>query len=124
NQRALIDMQDQAIGRRQPAIRNPQSAIRNPIRGLWWKLLTGLWMCGAILGAFLLVGPARGFTMGGHGAKVIFFHVPCAWLASLAYMVGARYAIATLRHQARADWAQSLDRDMKCAAGMELGLLF
>src|SRR2546429_8500027 len=64
-------------------------AVRPAIRGLWWKALTGLWLSAGIYATFALVGPARGFTIEGHGGKVIFFHVPCAWIASLAYVVGA-----------------------------------
>lgn len=102
-----------------------RSAVGLP--GLWWKLLCGLWTAGAILGAFLMVGPAVNrdgtpiFTMGGHGAKIIFFHVPCAWLATLAYIVGAIYAIKHLR---AARGRVAMDSDLKCAAAMELGFLF
>lgn len=114
----------QTIRRSEDGIRSPNPVNYSKMRGLWWKLLTGIWMCLGILGAFLYVGPAQGFTMGGQGAKVIFFHVPCAWLASLAYVVGAWYAITVLVYQRRQEWTTSQDRDAKCAAAMELGLLF
>jgi heme exporter protein C len=72
------------------------SAASAVVPGAWWKAITGLWMTAAILAGFLWVGAAPGFTMHGHGAKVIFFHVPCAWLASLAYVVAAAYAAGYL----------------------------
>ncbi len=59
------------------------------LTGLWWKLLTGGWLALGILGAFLYAGAAAGFTMGGNGARIIFFHVPCAWLACWGYIVAA-----------------------------------
>ena len=76
-----------------------------------------------ILAAFLRVGPVLNekgqplFTMGGHGAKVFFFHMPNAWLATLTYVMAAWYAVRYLRGK------DALD-DLKCAASMELGLLF
>ena len=93
------------------------------IPGLWWKLLTGVWMSAGILGAFLLVGPVLNdkgealFSMGGHGAKVFFFHMPNAWLATLTYLLAAWHAVRYLR-------GGSMDADRKCNASMELGLLF
>jgi heme exporter protein C len=46
-----------------------------------------------IVCGLVVVRPAAPvFNLNGHGAKIIFFHVPCAWMASLAYIVGAWYA--------------------------------
>lgn len=111
-----------------PITSRAETTARPAIRGLWWKLATGLWMSLTVLGAFLYVGPvldAQGrpfFTMAGHGAKIIFFHVPCAWLACIAYIVAAWYAGRFLWWAgSRAIRAQD---DFKCAASMELGLLF
>lgn len=116
-----------------PLTTRAEPAVQPHIRGLWWKLGTGLWMSLGILAAFLAVGPvlnAEGkptFTMGGYGAKILFFHVPCAWLASLTYVISAWYAARFLRAQraggGRAD-AEDAEDDLKCAAAMELGLLF
>lgn len=99
------------------------------IPGLWWKILTALWMTATILLTYLYVGPVLNvegkpfYTLGGHGAKVLFFHVPCAWLASLTYVVGAYYAIQYLRRRA-ANSPKAEETDYKCAAAMELGLVF
>lgn len=80
-------------------------------------------MSAAILAAFLLVGPSSGFTMDGHGAKIIFFHVPCAWLASLCYVFAAFCSVRYLM-QARQVGPQAADTDRKIAAYMELGMVF
>jgi heme exporter protein C len=95
-----------------------------PIPGLWWKLLTGVLFVGLILASFLYVGPARGFTMQGHGAKLIFVHVPCAWMTFLAYIVAGWYAARLLANLKRLGWAQCIHQDLQCAAAMELGFLF
>jgi heme exporter protein C len=75
-----------------------RAAAQGAVQGLWWKVLCGLLMAATIVYGLAFVGPATGFTMGGHGAKVIFFHVPCAWMASLAYIVGAWYAARWLAY--------------------------
>lgn len=94
------------------------------IPGLWWKLLTGALFVALILASFLYVGPARGFTMQGHGAKLIFVHVPCAWMTFLAYLVAGWYSARFLVNLRRLGWAQCVHKDLKCAAAMELGFLF
>lgn len=100
------------------------------IPGLWWKLGAGVWMGLLILAAFVYVGPVLDeqgqpmFTIGGHGAKAIFFHVPCAWLACLAYIVAAWYAGRYLRTLRQKGATGNAEDDFKCATAMELGLLF
>jgi heme exporter protein C len=83
-----------------------------------------------ILMAFLWVGPVLDnagrpmFTMGGHGAKAFFFHMPNAWLATITYVTGAWYAIKYLQRARNADSTAGNDADLKSAVSMELGLLF
>jgi len=79
------------------------------------KALFGLYMAAFIAGAFLWPKPAQGFI--GESSRIVFFHVPCAWTASLAFLVAAAYSLAYLirrrpRHDAIAD------------AAVRLGLLF
>src|SRR5437667_6917982 len=113
------------------SISAPAHASAQPaIRGLWWKVATGLWMVLGIVAVFTFIGPAIGsdgrptFTMAGHGAKVFLFHMPCAWLTSGAYIAAAWYAWRFLRGLARRGFQASLEDDLKCAAAAELGLLF
>jgi hypothetical protein len=60
----------------------------------WWKYLLGLWMTLVIIGAFLYAPPAEGL---GETARIIFFHVPMAWLASFAFLISATSSIQYLR---------------------------
>jgi len=90
------------------------------VSGVWWKLWTAAWMGLAIVWGFTRVGPAAGFVMDGHAAKIVFFHVPCAWIATIALVTAAVYAGSYLRQQQ----ASLLEADFKCAAAMELGFLF
>ncbi len=90
--------------------------------GIWWKLWTAAWMGLAIVWGFTRVGPATGFVMDGHASKIVFFHVPCAWIAAIALITAAVYAGSYLRKAAGTK--ESVDADFKCAAAMELGFLF
>lgn len=108
----------------EPSAAEPQPDRPHRVRGLWWKTLTGLWMAAAILAAFLGVGPDPKFNLGGHGAKIIFFHVPCAWLATMAYLVAASYAVACLVKFSKAGPRAAEPADRMTCAAMELGLLF
>jgi heme exporter protein C len=79
------------------------------------KALYGLYMAAFIAGAFLWPKPAQGFI--GESSRIVFFHVPCAWTATLAFLVAAAYSLVYLirrrpRHDAVAD------------AAVRLGLLF
>ncbi len=106
-----------------PFASTSSTAVQPGIRGLWWKLGTGVWMSLAILAAFLLAKPVPAFPYP-EGARTIFFHVPCAWLTCVAYVVGAWYAVRFLRGVRQGGWRSSALDDFKCATAMELGLVF
>ena len=79
------------------------------------KLLFGAYMAAFVAAAFLWPKPSQGFI--GESSRIVFFHVPCAWVASLAFIVAAGYSLAYLvkrrpRHDAIA------------AAAVRLGILF
>lgn len=80
----------------------------------WWKYILGLWMIMVILGAFLYAPPAKGL---GETSRIIFFHVPAAWIASVAFFVSAIGSIQYLRKQNHLydDWAFS---------SAQIGLIF
>lgn len=92
------------------------------MRGAWWKLGSAALMVAATWGALAYVGPAKGF-MFPDGARLILFHVPCAWVSCVAYVVAAKHAAVVLR---RAGQAQTAWRgpDAWSQAAMEVGLLF
>lgn len=61
---------------------------------LKWGL--GIWMTGVIAGALFYVPPAAGFA-DPEAARIVLFHVPCAMIAVVAYLVSTIYAIGYLR---------------------------
>ena len=81
-------------------------------RGLWLfvLLLTG----GLLYAVFFLVPPAAGL---GTLVRIAFFHIPVAWVAVLAFLVSAWYALRYLRRPVRRFDAIS-------AESARLGLLF
>ena len=81
----------------------------------FFKALLLPYMAAVILGAFLWPAPAQGFI--GESSRIVFFHVPCAWTATLAFLVAAAYSAAYL---ARRD----PKHDDVAAAAVRLGLLF
>lgn len=80
----------------------------------WWKYLFGIYMTIVIVGAFLYAPTAQGL---GETTRVLFFHVPCAWIATLAFFISAIYSIAYLRKQ-------SMISDLKAASAAQIGLIF
>ena len=81
---------------------------------LLFQFLLYIWMVLVILAAFLWAPLAEGL---GEYTRILYFHVPIAWLAVLSFLVSAVYSILYIRRrQNRADWiAESANR---------LGLIF
>jgi heme exporter protein C len=79
------------------------------------KILLTTWMAAMIIAAFLYAGPATGFP--GETSRILFFHVPQAWIATLAFLISMiASAVYLAKRQQKADYlAQS---------GAELGFLF
>ena len=82
------------------------------------KILKALllpFMGAMIVAAFLWPQPAQGFV--GESSRIVFFHVPCAMVASLAFLLAAVYSLLYLvRSNPR--------RDDVAVASVRLGLLF
>jgi heme exporter protein C len=72
-------------------------------------------MAAVIVGAFFWPAPAQGFI--GESSRIVFFHVPCAWTATLAFLVAAAYSAAYLARR-------NPKHDDVAAAAVRLGLLF
>ena len=49
------------------------------------KVLLLPYMSAVVAAAFLWPEPAKGFL--GESSRIVFFHVPCAWTSSLAFIV-------------------------------------
>lgn len=80
-----------------------------------FKLLLLPYMAAFILAAFLWPEPAEGFI--GESSRIVFFHVPCAWTATLAFLVAAGFSAAYLARR-------NPRHDAAAAAAVRLGLLF
>lgn len=53
----------------------------------------------------------------GQKARIIFFHVPTAWLAVIAFLMAMVYGVKYLR-------TKNMDNDAKSLAALELGIIF
>src|SRR5215468_8737165 len=80
---------------------------------LKWLLLP--YFSAFLAAAFLWPKPAQGFV--GESSRIVFFHVPCAWTATLAFLVAAAYSAAYLARR-------EPKYDDVAAAAVRLGLLF
>jgi heme exporter protein C len=79
------------------------------------KFLLLPYLAAVVAAAFLWPKPAEGFI--GESSRIVFFHVPCAWTSTLAFLVAAGYSLAYLRR--RNPW-----HDEIAAAAVKLGLFF
>jgi len=85
------------------------------ILGSMGKLVLGVAMAAIIWGAFLWARPAENFV--GESSRIVFFHVPQAWVASLAFLVAAVYSALYLRRR-------RVEDDEAAAAAARLGIVF
>jgi heme exporter protein C len=79
-----------------------------------WKFLLGIYMMLVIIGAFLYTPTAEGL---GESTRILYFHVPCAWVATLAFLVSAVYSIIYLKKQ-------EVIYDMWASSSAEIGMVF
>ncbi len=79
------------------------------------KIALGIWMTAVILAAFLL--DARRLGTLGQGARIIFFHIPVAWVTVVAFLLSSVHSVLYLVKRRRAN-----DRRAASAAG--LGTVF
>ncbi len=77
-----------------------------------------LWLaiCAVIVGAFYWAPLAEGFL--GQSSRILFFHVPMAWVAFVAFVTAGAYSVRYLAAGRRPD------HDRAAEAAVELGLLF
>jgi heme exporter protein C len=80
-----------------------------------WKILLTVWMTLIIAASFFYTEAAAGFP--GETSRILFFHVPTAWVATLAFLISMIASVVYLaKRRVKADYvAQS---------AAELGLLF
>lgn len=80
-----------------------------------FKILLAIWMTGIIVAAFLFTEAAAGFP--GQTSRILFFHVPQAWVATLSFllsMIGSALYLAKRKASA----------DHLALSSAELGFLF
>ena len=79
-----------------------------------WNIILFFWMVLVIFGAFLFAPYADG-----HGAltPILYFHVPMAWLAVIAFLTGAVYSVLYLKNK-------EIRFDLYSEAANKLGFLF
>ena len=90
-----------------------------------WKLTLGIWMAAVIVLALSLPmssQPQQWYelpTIPGleERARIMFFHVPTAWLAAIAFVLNMVYGVKYLHNK-------KPDDDVKSASAAGLGLLF
>ena len=90
-----------------------------------WKIVLGIWMTAVIVLSFSLpmsANPQHWYELPKIPAledkgRIIFFHVPTAWLAAVAFLMSMGYGIRYLRKK-------NMDDDIKSASAAGLGLMF
>jgi len=80
----------------------------------FWKFGIFLWLILVFLAAFLWAPLAEGL---GEYTRIIYFHVPTAWLTVVAFLIGAVYSILYLRKR-------QIKFDMIAEAASQIGLVF
>jgi heme exporter protein C len=80
------------------------------------KAMTGVWIAAVTVAAFLWLPPAQGFRSP-EAARMVVFHVPCAILTFVAFLLNAAYSWKYLR-------SRDPLSDGKANAAAELGMLF
>lgn len=79
------------------------------------KPLLGLGMTVVLWAAFLWARPAENFI--GESSRIVFFHVPTSWVATLAFLLAAVYSALYLKRR-------RLEDDDAAAGAARLGFLF
>ncbi len=79
------------------------------------KVLLTLWITAMIVAAFWYAGAASGFP--GQTSRILFFHVPQAWVATLSFLLSM---VASCMYLAR----RRVRSDYLALSAAELGLLF
>jgi len=72
-------------------------------------------MAAIIWGAFMWARPAESFV--GESSRIVFFHVPMAWVATLAFLLAAVHSAIFLK-------SRRIESDDAAAGAARLGLVF
>ncbi|MCD4764714.1 MAG: cytochrome c biogenesis protein [Desulfobacterales bacterium] len=80
-----------------------------------YKILLTIWMNLIIAAVFLCIEPAAGFP--GEVSRILFFHVPTAWVATLAFLLSMIASCVYLI-------TRKINADFLAQSSAELGFLF
>jgi heme exporter protein C len=80
-----------------------------------WKIILFIWMTGVVVMA--VVYPIPFIPALGDKARVLYFHVPTAWISVLAFLMSMIYSVQYLRKR-------DIGYDDKASAAAGLGFLF
>ena len=78
------------------------------------RIATGIWMAAVIIAAFLVAPPAK--TLG-ELSRIIYFHVPVAWVAVLAFLWSMAQSIIYLKNK-------NSNNDIAAEASARIGFAF
>ncbi len=78
------------------------------------RLVLGIWMAGVVAAAFFWSPPLQGL---GEAGRIFYFHVPCAWVGTVAFLCAAYAGLRYLR-------TRDLEWDCSGAAAAQVGFLF
>jgi len=81
--------------------------------------LLWLWMAVVIWAAFAWAPLAMGFK--GESSRILFFHVPMAWVSFVAFMTAG---VQSVRYLMSAREAKDARFDLSAAAAIEIGIVF
>jgi heme exporter protein C len=99
-----------------PTARRPTTAsLPALVRALAWLLW--LWIAVTIAGALLYAPPASGFTSP-YSSRILFFHVPAAWVSFVAFVAAGCWSLVYLAR------GRAPRHDLAAATAVELGLVF
>lgn len=79
------------------------------------KWILFMWMLAVIWGAFYYADAAEGFI--GQSSRIVFFHVPTAWVCVIAFLVSCVHSVLYL-------FRRKISDDVHAAVSARLGLVF
>jgi heme exporter protein C len=81
---------------------------------LW---LLWLWLALVVVLAYVGAPPMQGFVGGGESSRILFFHVPMAWTAFVAFIAAGVWSARYLKSRHRR-------HDLAASVAVEIGLVF
>jgi heme exporter protein C len=86
---------------------------------MWWKMVLFFVMSAVVIAAFATASPMNTANSLGPPEvyRIFYFHVPQAWVATLAFLMSMLYSVRYLR-------TKNMDYDLKAVTANKLGVMF